>query len=227
MRYSVRLLVCEDEMEITRHLQEILGPQSFETVYLRDVPQIERQMQMRTWQPDIVVLDRLFGSEDLISYLDPMKRVWPSSKILILSAIDTPLEKASALEKGADDYLAKPFSKEEFLARVKALNRRNAASSPQLVLKDVTLNLDDRTLSFMGQVLELSLKEAELLKLFFANPGKVFSKDDLVLKVWRSSTGLETNTVESTIVRVRRKLEILQAPVIIKNMRLVGYWLEV
>jgi DNA-binding response OmpR family regulator len=224
----MRLLVCEDDSEVTKNLVEVLKDDRFKVQFLSLIEQVEEVLKADDPAPDIILLDRMFGDRDLVSYLDQIKEKWPSTQILILSAIDTPLEKANVIESGADDYLAKPYTKEELLARLGALYRRSISKSEKkTVIQGVGLNLEDRVLDFKGKQTELSLKECDLLNLFFSSPGKIFSKEALVQKVWKSQAGMETNAVETTIVRVRRKLEGLDAPLKIKNTRFAGYWLEV
>lgn len=224
----MQLLVIEDDSEVTHNLLAVLSDPSFQVTFLSHIEQVDELLKSENYAPDLILLDRMIGDSDLVHYLDTIKEKWPYTKILILSAIDTPLEKANAIENGADDYLAKPYSKEELIARIRALHRRvQHAPQKNIVLKNVTLRTEDRILEFQGKKIELSLKENDLLKLLFNNAGKVFAKDVLFQKVWKSQSGLETNTVETTIVRVRRKLEEISAPLEIKNMRFAGYWLEI
>lgn len=106
-----------------------------------------------------------------------------------------------------------------------SVGRKSPSSNSEIWVQDVRLQTESRIMKYQTSEVELSIKESELMKVFMRSPGYVFSKKELVEKVWAGAE-LETNAVEGTIMRVRRRIKALQAPIAIKNMRFVGYWLE-
>ena len=179
--------------------------------------------------PDVVILDRLLRQHDSLAHLKDIKESFPAAKVLILSAINTSNEKASALDLGADDYLGKPFSTTELLARVRALSRRLSAQAVPTHLRcgNLVLDIAARSALVGERKLNLPNKEFLVLRALAQQPGRVLKKATLVEQIWESSVEAETNVVEATITNLRRKLEDTSANVKIKNMRNAGYWIEV
>jgi DNA-binding response OmpR family regulator len=150
--------------------------------------------------------------------------------ILMLTAKSEEVDKVLGLEIGADDYMTKPFSIREFLARVKAILRR-ANTSPQasttktqLSYKDLIMDPNKRQVSLKGESIELTSKEYDLLLLFFSNPGKAYSREELLNIVWGYSYEGYSHTVNSHINRLRSKIEADPSdPDYIKTVWCVGY----
>lgn len=179
-------------------------------------------------RPSVIILDRLLGRIDTLGDIPELKRRHPTGGLLVISAIDSPLEKAKTLEAGADDYLSKPFSITELLARVKALQRRTAlpARPAFLEFSRAVLDLDGRVLIVAGKRHQIPNKEFGILRMLSITPGRVFSKDQILDQVWESAYDVESNAVETAITSLRRRLEGLDTGMVIKNMRHSGYWLE-
>jgi DNA-binding response OmpR family regulator len=142
---------------------------------------------------------------------------------MILSAIGTSSEKAALLDLGADDYLAKPFAGDELVARVRVLLRRN---NPELKFGNLVLNSETRTMRVDEHETALQNKEYLLLRTLMQSPGKVFNKAYLYKKVWEMSEDVESNVVETTVNKLRRRLKDAGTSVQIKNVRNTGYWIE-
>ncbi len=179
--------------------------------------------------PNLVIMDRLLHDRDGIDFIEPLREAYPDIKILILSAINTSVEKAAALDRGADDYLAKPFSSVELLARLRALARR-----PSVNRKNTHLQFSNFMVDTLARVVvvdnkrhTLPNKEFLLLRTFIETPGKVFSKPLLFEQVWDLSGEHETNVVEATINNLRKRMREMNAVAQIKNMRNAGYWIEI
>jgi DNA-binding response OmpR family regulator len=142
--------------------------------------------------------------------------------ILMLTARDEEPDKVVGLEVGADDYLTKPFSPRELVARMKAILRRTdpAPSQEALALGDVTVNRETHEVTVMGEPVELTSKEFELLAYFLANPGILLSRDQLLDRVWGVEYPGGTRTVDVHVAQLRRKLD---RPELIRTLRGSGY----
>jgi DNA-binding response OmpR family regulator len=172
---------------------------------------------------DLIVMDRLLHGKDSAVLMAKIKERIPDAKVMVLSAINSSTEKAALLNAGADDYLAKPFDSQELIARIRALLRRNR---PDLQCGNVNLDSDNRLLKVENQELALTNKEFVLLRTLVENPGKIFGKTYLYEKVWGVNGEIDSNAVEATVTKLRRRLEELGANIHIKNTRNLGYWIE-
>lgn len=222
-----KILLVEDEEKIREKIAQALQREGYDVDTLGDEKTFSPDAVARL-SPRVLVLDRLLGRFDTLSSLSDLKSRAPETAILVLSAIDSPIEKAKALDAGADDYLAKPFSMTELLARVKALQRR--ASTPvralHIDLGGPILDLEARTLLVNGKRHHLTNKEFGILRLLAESPGRVYGKQQILERVWDVSADVESNAVEAAITGLRRRLEEMKAGLAIKNMRNAGYWLE-
>ena len=147
---------------------------------------------------------------------------------MILSALGMDYNKVEGLDAGADDYLSKPFSKDELLARVRALTRRNISIIKNNVISfnDLNLNLVTFELYKDKERLKLSKKELDLMKYFIVNPNAVVSKDNILDKIWGFDTEIVSNSIEVYISFLRKKVEYLNVNVRLVTIRGVGYKLE-
>ena len=195
----MKLLLIEDDMEISGMLEdfEMACQKFFEGSY------------------DLVLLDLMIPK---LSGMEVMKKIREDSvvPIIILSAKDTELDKSLGLLLGADDYITKPFSVTEVLARIKANIRRTTqyltfAEQPEslqlLKAGELTMNLDDYTVSKNGKKLDLTAKEFEILKLLMGNPKKVYTKEQIYSAVWKDYYMGDENAVNVHISRLRNKIE--------------------
>lgn len=224
----MNILLLEDEVGILKSTVILFESQGWSVRALQSIQDLSVLLETRSFYPQVVVLDRIIHGMDSAGYVPKIKRVFADTKVLVLSAIDTSTEKAKLLDLGADDYLAKPYSGPELLARVRALARRSALVGSLEVLEVGNLHVDlgARSVQINGESLSLSQKEFQLLNLFLNSPGKVFPKEVLLSTVWNAKNDVESKVVEATMNNLRRKLEAANASVNIKNSRNVGYWLE-
>jgi DNA-binding response OmpR family regulator len=220
-----KALVVEYNSKVVDHLSKLLLAESFSSVVISEENQLAQVISGKD-QFSVIVLDRLLGSFDTKSKIAEMKRKWPEASILVLSAINTPIERAEVLQLGADDYMGKPFLSQELIARVRALVRRSSSPEKYRQLGSTILNISQRSLSFEDRSELLPAKEFLVLKLLTDDIGKVFSRVEILESVWGSSSEVETNVVESVITSLRRRLANLGSKVEIKNMRNAGYWIE-
>jgi DNA-binding response OmpR family regulator len=176
--------------------------------------------------PEIVVLDRLFGSEDSLIIVEAIKALPSPPMILILTALDDVSERVNGLQKGADDYLCKPFDFDELLARIAALRRRADKSAQStrntLGIGSLELAMDERIARVNGIEISLTKIEFELLVYLTENQKKVLSRERILSRVWQTKSDPQTNIVDVYISRLRRKLEE-DPKITIQTLRGNGY----
>lgn len=178
-------------------------------------------------QYDIVVLDVMLPKKDGFEVVRQLREVNQSVPVLMLTARDDVTDKVLGLDCGADDYMTKPFSPEELLARIRALSRRQGdVLLEDIHWADLTLKLSSRTLHCGAKSVSLGFKEFEVLKLLLANPNGIVSKEELLVKVWGSDSNAEDNNVEAYISFLRKKFFYLGSHAGIGTVRKVGYHLE-
>lgn len=221
------VLVVEDDKTISNHLKNLLSKESCSTTQIGDTASFLEFVGKKN-QYDAILLDRLIGHLDTKQFLKQIKNNNPQSSLLIISAINTPAERAELINLGADDYIGKPFVDLELLARVRSLLRRGATQRPMYrQLHSAVLDLEKRLL-MMGEKSEmLPSKEFLLLKVLSDDIGKVYEKNFLLEAVWGFDSEVESNVLEVTIGNLRKKINHLQADFEIKNMRNSGYWIEI
>lgn len=206
-----KILLVEDDVEISAMLKNFLSTEDFEVVTAYDGESACRKFFTDTFS--LVLLDLMIPKMSGIEVMGKI-RERHTVPIIIISAKDTDSDKTLGLGLGADDYITKPFSVTEVLARIKANIRRStkyAAGeiSPQTILeKDgLRMNLDDYSVTKNGNKIELTSKEFDILKLFLQNPKKVYTKEQLYSLVWKDTYYGDENAVNVHISRLRNKIE--------------------
>ena len=178
--------------------------------------------------PDLVILDVMLPGMDGVSILRKMKDSAATKRLPVIMATARGMEydKIQSLDLGADDYLVKPFGMMEMVSRVRAVLRRCAPLGEGNVLRagNLTVSLDERTVTANGNRVNLTFKEFELLKLFLSHPKMVFTRDQLLSNVWNIDYAGETRTVDVHIQTLRQKLG--DCGRMIETVRNVGYRLE-
>ena len=178
--------------------------------------------------PDLVILDVMLPGMDGVSILRKMKDSAATKRLPVIMATAKGMEydKIQSLDLGADDYLVKPFGMMEMVSRVRAVLRRCALLGEGSVLRagNLTVNLDERTVTANDRRVNLTYKEFELLKLFLSHPKMVFTRDQLLSNVWNIDYAGETRTVDVHIQTLRQKLG--DCGRMIETVRNVGYRLE-
>lgn len=210
MGITMKLLLVEDDLEISEMLKNYLETENYEVTCAADGVEACAAFDRDAFQ--LVLLDLMIPK---ISGMGVMRHIRESSTIpiIILSAKDSDSDKTLGLGLGADDYITKPFSVTEVLARIKANIRRStqyaapAAESAILSAGDLTMNLTDYSVEKAGQRLELTAKEFEILKLLLKNPKKLYTKEQLYSLVWNDAYIGDENAVNVHISRLRSKLE--------------------
>ncbi|MDT7919593.1 MULTISPECIES: response regulator transcription factor [Meiothermus] len=217
------ILIVEDEKDIARFIELELQAEGYRTEVAYDG--ITGLSRFRETNPNLVVMDLMLPVMD---GLEVARRIRKTSNvpIVILTAKDRVEDKVEGLDAGADDYLVKPFSIEELLARIRAhLRRVTPAITGEIRVSDLIINLEGREVYRAGRRIEFSNKEFELLELLAKSPGKVFSRFEIEEKVWPGYQG-GSNVVDVYIGYLRKKLEGTGERRLIHTVRGVGYVLR-
>jgi DNA-binding response OmpR family regulator len=172
-----------------------------------------------------VVLDLNLPGLDGLSVLSRLREAHSAARVLILTARGEVEHRVKGLHAGADDYLTKPFSMDELVARVEALSRRGTASAPEDLLKVADLHMDvrHRRVTRAGKAIALSPREFDVLQVLMQEPGRPFSRTELCERVWQRDHEYDTRTVEIFITRLRKKIDSAFAVPLIHTLRGVGY----
>ena len=219
----MRILVIEDEPQLARHITRALDRHGHLASCEHDGEVGLNAALADT--PDLVVLDLNLPTMDGFAVLARLKEVQSSARVLILTARAEVEHRVWGLKAGADDYLPKPFSMEELVARVEALGRRGGGvvTSDLLKVEDLQLDVQRRRVVRGGKVIALSPREFDLLHVLMQEPGRIFSRTELCERVWHRDHQYDTRTVEIFITRLRKKVDAEFPVPLIQTMRMVGY----
>ena len=232
---SKRILIVEDEKNIVDILSFNLGKEGYETLEAYDG---EAGLQLALEQnPDLILLDLMLPKMDGFDVCRNLRKENRSTPVIMLTAREEETDKVLGLELGADDYITKPFSMRELLARVKANIRRNemvngapvsapAATGSRMELGRITIDPDQMMVYKDGRALDLTQREYELIKFLAAQPGKVFSREALMEHVWNYEGYVgDVRAVDVAVRRLREKAEDDPAsPQFVVTRRGLGYY---
>ncbi|AIQ71614.1 response regulator transcription factor [Paenibacillus graminis] len=223
----MRILIVEDEVHLAEALTQILKKQNYSVDAVHDGRSGLDYAQSGIY--DLLLLDIMMPEMDGITVLKKLRSEGISTPVIMLTARGEITDMVTGLDYGADDYIAKPFSSEELLARIRAALRRKGEVIPDDTLKlgDIELNTANLRLSVKGKEIKLNLKENELLELLILRKQAVTSKEQIIEKLWGFDSEAEHNNVEVYISFLRKKLTFLNSEVRINTIRNVGYVLEV
>lgn len=226
MENNVRVLLVEDEDKMRELIKIAFRKENFETIEAVDGKQ--GLNLFRTDQVDIVILDIMLPEIDGWTVCREIRRL-SNVPIILLTARGEEFDKLFGFELGADDYIVKPFSPKELIARVKALLRRSeiksSDSASYFQIGDIIINRLSREVTINGNQISLTNKEYELLYFLATNPKIVFTREQLLLKVWGYEQYGDPRTVDTHIKKIREKLGDYSS--YISTMWGVGYKLEV
>ena len=224
MARSPRVLVVEDDAEIAGALRRSLRIEGYDVRLAGDGE--DALEEAAVFEPDAVVLDLGLPRVDGVEVCRRL-RSEGDVPILMLTARDAVESRVEGLDSGADDYLVKPFDRQELLARLRALMRRRPPrGSAFLVAGDLRLNPDTREVTRGGRVLDLTAREFELLEYLTRNERLVISREQLLEEVWGYHPFAETNTIDVFVSNLRRKLESGGEPRVLHTVRGTGYVLR-
>lgn len=219
----MRILVIEDESQLARHLTGVLARNNH--VVSAQADGAAGLAEALKTQPDLVVLDLGLPGLSGWEVLAALHEQGSTSRVLVLTARGDVEDRVKGLKAGADDYLTKPFSMEEFVARVEALGRRGLVptAGDLLMVDDLQMDVRRRKVRRTGREIALSPREFELLQVMMLEPGRVFSRTELCERVWQRDYEYDTRTVEIFIGRLRRKIDSGTRAPLVHTVRSVGY----
>jgi two-component system response regulator RegX3 len=224
-----RVLIVEDEISFSEALEFLLGKEGFSVTTAATGTEALRKFEQGGI--DLILLDLMIPE---VSGTEVCRQVRSKSKvpIIMLTAKDSEVDKVVGLEIGADDYVTKPYSSRELIARIRAVLRRNgdeggATDSGTLTVNGIRMDIDRHQVSMNGIPLSLPLKEFELLEFLMRNAGRVLTRMQLIDRVWGSDYVGDTKTLDVHVKRLRAKIEADTAnPKIIQTVRGLGYKME-
>ena len=222
----MRILLVEDEVRLSQALVEIFQKNRYGVDAVYTGPEGLKYAQSGIY--DAIILDIMLPGMDGISILKTLREEKNQVPVLMLTAKDDIADKVKGLDCGADDYMTKPFSTDELLARVRALTRRKGdVKEDSITFGDLTLNKNNCELQKVGgDVIKLSLKEFQIIDLLFENPHQIIKKERIIEKIWGGDSDAEYNNVEVYISFIRKKMEQLKVKTQIRTARGIGYSLE-
>ena len=206
--YMTKILVIDDEQAILDLIEMILKKEQFQLATAADGK--SALLEFDAFNPDLVILDLMLpdsNGHDLCREMTKRRK----TPIIMLTAKDDMIDKVLGLELGADDYMTKPFDARELVARIKAILRRldknQEVYEQRAVHLDLEVDFENRNVLKNGILIDLTLKEYELLEVFIKNSKKVFSREELLQKAWGYDFMGDTRAVDNCITRLRRKIE--------------------
>jgi DNA-binding response OmpR family regulator len=220
----MKILIVEDKRRVGRFVEKALAEQHY-VVRLAESCAAARDALAES-PYDVLVLDLGLPDGDGLDLLREWRRTGIETPVLILSARDAVEDRIQGLNLGADDYLPKPFSVDELIARVRSLLRRQSASKTTLLTYGpIRLDLLSHAVTCDGTKVDLTNREFALLELFLQNPSRLLTRTFIAERVWDASYDLETNLIDVYVRRLRRKLETTPDRLLFKTVRGSGYQL--
>lgn len=222
----MRILIVEDEKKVSQFLRKGFQAEAFSVDVATDG---EQGLLLARAEPyDAIILDVMLPKKDGIQVLRELRQLRVTTPVLILSARSEVEDRVQGLNLGADDYLPKPFSFSEVLARIRAIVRRKStdARTSVLTIADLRVDLLSRRVERGGREVSLTSKEFELLEYLLRNKGRVLSRPILMEHIWDMNFDSETNIVDVLINRLRRKIDDEFGMKLIHTIRGAGYVLK-
>jgi two-component system response regulator BaeR len=224
------VLVVEDEPKLAQVLLDYLSANNYATVWIADGREVAKYYADHAVheQPDLVLLDLMLPSRDGLDVCKDIRRISNMPIIMITARVEE-IDRLIGLEIGADDYICKPFSPREVMARIKAILRRIPQTEIGATATSLThLQLDEARFEarYHNQLLELTPAEFRLLKTLADAPGRVFQRDQLINHVYDDQRVITDRTIDSHIKNLRRKMSLISPEEVIRSIYGVGYKLE-
>ncbi len=222
----MRLLIAEDDTKLLKSLKHIFESNK----YMVDAVSngIDSLAFAETDEYDGIVLDIMMPGMDGVEVLRKIRAKGISTPVLFLTAKTEVYQRVEGLDAGADDYLPKPFSTQELLARVRAMLRRKDNYAPEIIeVNGLSLNCSTYELSFAGQTCSLSGREYQIMEMLMQRPNFVVTSDEFLSHVWGWNSEVDVSVIWVHISNIRKKLTAMNAAIEIRFVRGAGYKLEV
>ena len=221
---DTKILIVEDQHRIGQFLKQALVERSYRVTWARSC--LEASDALCESNPDAIILDIGLPDGDGLKLLQQWRRAGFNEPVLILSARDAVQDRIKGLDLGADDYLSKPFSMEELMARLRSLLRRQSVvKEAVLEHRGIKLDLIARTAHFGGVPVDLTSREFSLLEIFMQNVGRILSRKLICERCWSSHYDNEANLLDVYMSRLRAKFDTVPGLPLFKTLRGVGYQL--
>ncbi len=221
----MRILLAEDEVSLQRAIIKILQSNNYEVDSVDNGD--DAVYFLLSGNYDIAIIDIMLNGLDGISVVKEVRDKGCDASIIMLTALSDIDKKVEALDSGANDYLTKPFSARELLARLRSITRGNNSIDSKVVLGNTTLNRTNFQLSTVFDTITLANKEYQMMEMFMLSYGKTISSDRLMDRIWGLDSDADISIVWVYISYLRKKLTKLKSNILIKSNRNAGYYLEV
>jgi len=220
----MRILIVEDEAKVGQFVRRGLDKLAYSSTWVRTCAEARDALAESPY--DAIILDLGLPDGDGMNLLNEWRKCGFNEPVMILSARDAVADRIKGLNFGADDYLPKPFSFEELVARLRSLMRRQSEKKTTIFEhRKIKLDLLERRVFVAGHSVELTAREFALLELFMQNPGRVLTRSMIAEKIWESHDDLDTNLLDVYMRRLRIKLETSPEAPVFKTLRGIGYQL--
>jgi len=225
MTSSIRIFVVDDEQDLTDLLHYQLSKEGFKVKFSNNPYQALGDA--RDFSPDLIILDVMMPDLDGFQLLRMIRadNLLQKTPVIMLTAKTDLEHRIKGLEQGADDYIGKPFDSQELVLRIRSILKRTAESKKdddrRIIFGKLLLDKEDHSISIAGQKIDFTLTEFNLLHYFLKRRGRVQTRDNLLLGVWKFDADVETRTVDVHIRRVRKKIQ--DSDLEIETIRGVGY----
>ncbi|MES2437054.1 MAG: response regulator transcription factor [Patescibacteria group bacterium] len=220
----MKILLIEDDISLNTSLKASLGASGYAVTAFSEGNAGEKHVLLNSMDYDLLILDWMLPGKSGVEICVSVREHKITTPILMLTGRDETSDKVNALDSGADDYLTKPFSLEELLARVRALLRRPKESLPtEIAYGDITMNPSTRKVFREGKEIPLTLKEFNILEYFLRHPNQVVTRDEVLDHVWDYNFSSLSNIMDVHINNLRKKLNKGKKENCIETVRGIGY----
>ena len=214
-----KILIVEDDQTISKLIAASLSISGYESVPCFDGN--EAVHMVRNEEFDLILLDIMLPGLDGFQVMEKIRET--GTLVIFLTAMGDVSDRVKALKSGAEDYIVKPFEPLELLARIEIVLRRFNREQKNLSFRDITVNMEERSVRRGSEIIDLTPKEYDLLVLFLKHQNVALSRDKILMDVWECSANIETRTVDNHVQRLRKKLGLEDC---LKTVFKVGYRLE-
>jgi DNA-binding response OmpR family regulator len=223
----MKVAIVEDEKKLALTLKDGLEAEGYEVSLFHDGESAETELLTNSSEYALIILDLMLPKKNGFEVCQTLRDKGVINPILILTARESTEDKVRALDSGADDFLTKPFSFDELMARMRALMRRAKGHvSEKVAIGDLLINISTRDVSRGGKQVSLTPTEFDVLTLLIENPERVLSREEISMSLWNSNETSLSNVVDVHISNLRKKIDDDHAQKIIRTVRGLGYAIQ-